>query len=156
MRKLPTHLRLLRGNPSKRPIGREPEPLIPDTPPSPPDFLSEAAVNEWWRIAPDLHALGLLTVLDVMPLAAYCQAFAHWIDAERLLAAMADKDATSGLLVRGQAGSPIANPLLKVARAAARDMLRVAGEFGLTPGCRSRLSMAGRLNRPGKFDGLLA
>ena len=75
-----------------------------------------------------------------MPLAAYCEAFAHWIDAERLLTAMAGKDATSGLLVRGNAGSPIANPLLKIARHAAADMVRYAGLFGMTPVARSRLS----------------
>ena len=74
MRKVPTHLRLLRGNPGKRPIKPEPEPAVPDKPPEPPNFLSDEAKNEWWRVAPELHALSLLTVLDVMPLAAYCQA----------------------------------------------------------------------------------
>jgi phage terminase small subunit len=50
----------------------------------------------------------------------------------------------------------MANPLVKIARGAAADMLRFAAEFGLTPVARSRLSVAGRLSGPGKFDGLLA
>ena len=54
-----------------------------------PHFSSEDAVNEWWQVVPELRALGLLTVLDVQPLAAYCVAYAHWIAAEQALAQMA-------------------------------------------------------------------
>ena len=50
----------------------------------------------------------------------------------------------------------MANPLLKIARHAADDMLTVAAEFGLTPRARSHLNVAGRVSGPGKFDGLLA
>jgi P27 family predicted phage terminase small subunit len=62
----------------------------------------------------------------------------------------------SGLMITGSTGSHMANPLVKIARGAAADMLRFAAEFGLTPVARSRLSVAGRLSGPGKFDGLLA
>jgi P27 family predicted phage terminase small subunit len=157
MRKIPTHLRLLRGNPGKRPIKPEPEPAVPDKPPEPPAFLSEDAVNEWWRVAPELHALGLFTVIDVMPLAAYCQAYAHWIAAERALALMAAGDPRfNGLMIKGSTGSYLGNPLVKIARNAAADMLRFAAEFGMTPRARSYLDAAGRLSGPSKFDGLLA
>ena len=130
---------------------------MPEKPPEPPDFLNEDAVNEWWRVAPELHALGLLTVIDVMPLAAYCQTCAHWIAAERARAELAEKDqVTKGMMITGSAGNQMVNPLVKVARNAAADMLRFAVEFGLTPVARSRLSVAGRVSGPGKFDGLLA
>jgi len=156
MRKLPSHLKLLRGNPGKRPIRPEPEPAVPTTPPDPPEFLDEHAKNEWWRVAPKLHALGSSTVLDLQPLAAYCQAYAHWITAERALAQMAAGDPRfSGLMITGSTGSHMANPLVKIARGAAADMLRFAAEFGLTPVARSRLSVPGRLSGLGKFDGLL-
>jgi P27 family predicted phage terminase small subunit len=156
MRKIPTHLRLLRGNPGKRAIKPEPEPPVPDKPPEPPLFLSEDAKNEWWRVAPELHALGLLTILDHMPLAAYCEAYSRWVVAERLLATEAENDPeTKGLTICGSSGSPIQNPLLKIARNAAADMVRFAGEFGMTPVARSHLSAAGRLSEPSKFDGLL-
>ena len=130
---------------------------MPTTPPDPPEFLDEHAKNEWWRVAPKLHALGSLTVLDLQPLAAYCQAYAHWITAERALAQMAAGDPRfSGLMITGSTGSHMANPLVKIARGAAADMLRFAAEFGLTPVARSRLSVPGRLSGLGKFDGLLA
>jgi P27 family predicted phage terminase small subunit len=149
-------LKLLRGNPGKRPIRPEPEPAVPTTPPDPPEFLDEHAKNEWWRVAPKLHALGSLTVLDLQPLAAYCQAYAHWITAERALARMAADDPRfSSLMINGNAGSLMVNPLVRVCRNAAADMLRFAAEFGMTPVARSRLSVAGRTSGPGKFYGLL-
>jgi P27 family predicted phage terminase small subunit len=157
MRKLPTHLKLLKGNPGKRPIKPEPEPAVPEKLPEPPAFLSEDAVNEWWRVVPELRALGLLTVLDVQPLAAYCVAYAQWIAAEQALAQMAAGDPRfNGLMITGSTGSLLANPLVKISRNAAADMLRFAAEFGMTPRARSYLDAAGRLSGPSKFDGLLA
>ena len=45
----------------------------------------------------------------------------------------------------------MANPLVKIARCAAADMVHFAGGFGRTPRARSYLSAAGRTSGPGKF-----
>jgi phage terminase small subunit len=74
----PNVIKLLRGNPGKRRIADEPKPQIPECVPEPPLFITGYAADEWYRVAPELHVLGLLTVLDVMPFAAYCQAYHHW------------------------------------------------------------------------------
>jgi P27 family predicted phage terminase small subunit len=133
---------------------------VPDKPPDPPEFLTEDAQNEWCRVVPELLALGLLTVLDVMPLAAYCDAYSRWMSAERALARMKAGDAHfSGLMIKGSAGSPMANPLVKIARCAAADMVHFAGEFGMTPVARSRLAagVGGQPpTGPSKFGDLLA
>ena len=153
----PTVLRLLRGNPSKRGLRREPEPMQTAELPEPPEFLAGYACDEWHRVAPELHRLGLLTVVDVAPLAAYCQSYAHWRTAEEALARTAEKDplTTSGLMVKRMDGNTAQNPLLRMANDAARDMVRYAGEFGLTPVARTRIA-AGIYEQPkGKFDGLL-
>jgi P27 family predicted phage terminase small subunit len=71
---------------------------------------------------------------------------------------MADNDPVmSGLLVRTTVGDARRNPLVKIAADAAEDMLKFAGEFGLTPIARARLGAAGwdGPHAPGKFDGLL-
>jgi phage terminase small subunit len=62
----------------------------------------------------------------------------------------------NGLTITGCSGCQLANPLVKITRNAAADMVHFAGEFGLTPRARSWLTAAGRVTGPGKFDGLLA
>jgi hypothetical protein len=71
-RPTPVPLKLLRGNPGKRPLKRGFEPPQPPLPPDPPKFLTGDALEEWHRIAAGLHLFGLLTKVDVSPLAAYC------------------------------------------------------------------------------------
>jgi P27 family predicted phage terminase small subunit len=95
-------------------------------------------------------------VFDTMTLGAYCQAYAHWRQAEELLARMAD-DKMHGLLVKGSKGQPVPNPLIEVSRMAARDMVRYAAEFGFSPAARSRISAGVSLipSPPSKFEGLL-
>jgi P27 family predicted phage terminase small subunit len=155
---IPIPLRVLRGNPSKRRLPREIAPERPAEPPDCPDFLRGYAADEWHRIAAGLHQIGLLTVLDVMPLSAYCVAYQHWREAEELLAQMAERDpATHGLLIRRQDGNAARNPLLKASRDAASDMVRYAGEFGFSPAARARIAAGVAYEPPGggKFDGLL-
>ena len=77
MRKIPTHLKLLRGNPGKRPLHPEPQPPVPPSPPEAPSFLVGYSMDEWYRVAEELHRLKLLTVIDIHPLAAYCQAYGY-------------------------------------------------------------------------------
>jgi P27 family predicted phage terminase small subunit len=156
MRPVPPHLKVLTGNPGKRRIAPGIEPEQPENLPEPPPFLNEDAANEWWRVAGELRTLRLLTALDIAPLAAYCQSYAHWVMAERLLAEMAARDPARGaLLVRGTAGSAMPNPLLKIARLAAEDMVRYAAEFGLTPRARTHLSGSFADRAPSKFGELL-
>ena len=62
--KKPTKLRILEGNPSKRPLPKnepEPDPTMPECP----DWLMDDAKEEWNRVAPELHRIGLRTVGDV-------------------------------------------------------------------------------------------
>src|SRR5205085_7950964 len=71
----PTRLKMLTGNPGKRPLNQDepkPEASIPDCPPE----LSPAARQEWDRLAAELGALRMLTNLDRAALAAYCTAYA--------------------------------------------------------------------------------
>jgi P27 family predicted phage terminase small subunit len=136
----PTNLRILRGNPGKRPIKSEPQPERPAEPPEAPAFLVDYARDEWCRVVGELHRLKLLTILDISSLAAYCTAYARWRRAAEALAKIEG-------LKRAQ------NPLVRIASRAAADM--VASQFGFTPVARSRIA-AGPFNQPpGKFDGLL-
>jgi P27 family predicted phage terminase small subunit len=156
-RRIPGHLRLIQGNPGKRPIPPEPQPEVPEQLPDPPAFLNGHARDEWFRVAPELRRLGLLTVLDTMALAAYCAVYSRWRTAEEALMKMAEKDPVTGaLLIKGALGEPRENPRVRAAERAAGDMIRFAGEFGMTPSARARVA-AGVAWREdgGKFNGLL-
>jgi P27 family predicted phage terminase small subunit len=158
---LPLRLKLLRGNrghESRARLQRGLEIEKPPEPPEPPSFVTGIALDEWFRVSVGLHALGLLTEVDTMPLAAYCVAFQRWVEAEQALARIAERDpATNGLLIRGAQGNPRANPLVRIAGEAARDMVNFASQFGFGPAARARIA-AGVAREPphGKFDGLLA
>lgn len=136
----PTHLKLVNGNPGKRAVNHdEPRPdlAIPD----PPVELSAIAKAEWLEISKRLFAAGLLTVIDRAALAAYCQAYGRWIQAERVLADMAARDPmTRGLMIKTSYGNAIQNPMVGTANKAMADMMRYATEFGMTPSSRSRIA----------------
>src|SRR5262245_62892177 len=62
-RPIPTHLKVLRGNPGKQRLNREePEPMLPPAPPEAPEYLTSYARAEWERIVTELYRLKLLTV----------------------------------------------------------------------------------------------
>jgi P27 family predicted phage terminase small subunit len=110
--------------------------------PDPPAILTKPAKEEWLRVSVELYRLGLLTLVDVQILAAYCQAYGRWIAAERAIARMAERDQLSdGLMIKTTNGNAIQNPLVGTANKAASDMVRYATEFGLTPAARARLAI---------------
>ncbi len=80
----PTAIRRLDGNPGKRGYNHA-EPMPPEGCPACPDHLSDEARLEWDRVAESLHAMGVLTVVDRAALAAYCQAYGRWVEAEHRL-----------------------------------------------------------------------
>ena len=128
----PTRLKVLTGNPGKRPLNRDeprPEPALPDCPPE----LSPAAQAEWHRLAGELAALRVLTNLDRAALAAYCGAYALSAEATEAIQKF-------GAMVKSPTGYPIQSPYVSIANRQAEIMLRIAGEFGFTPASRSRIA----------------
>jgi P27 family predicted phage terminase small subunit len=121
----------------------------------PPRHLNAYAKEEWQHIAPELHRLNLLTVLDVGPLAAYCCAAAQLRQAQGAIERMAKQDRRGhALTIEGNAGNQVTKTLLRIASAMA-DMQRIGSAFGLTPNGRLRLSGVRPSPPPSKFDGLL-
>ena len=145
----PTHLKLVTGNPGRRPLPVG-EARLALALPSVPLHLLPDAVTEWDRVAQELFTAGLLASLDRAVLAAYCQAYARWAQAERALAEMGRRDQlTNGLMLKTTGGNAIQNPLVGIANKAAADMVRYAAEFGMTPSSRTRIQAA---PPPGQSD----
>ena len=135
----PARLKLITGNPGKRPLNRH-EPQTRPALPSPPTHLTEEALEEWRRVAAELHRLGMLSEIDRTALAAYAQAYGRWVKAERALSRMAERDLlTGGLMIRTSNGNAIQNPLVGTANAASAAMMKYAVELGMTPSARTRI-----------------
>jgi P27 family predicted phage terminase small subunit len=128
----PTRLKMLTGNPGKRPLnGDEPRPeaAIPECPPE----LGPVARKEWDRLVGELCALRMLTNLDRAALAAYCGAYALWAEATEAIQKY-------GAMIKSPQGFPIQSPYLAIANRQAEIMMRIASEFGFTPASRSRIA----------------
>jgi P27 family predicted phage terminase small subunit len=128
----PTKLRVLRGNPGRRPIpeGPEPEPGLPVQP----EGMSDAARAIWDRIIRDYGSTGVLTGVDTDALRVYCEAVVRYEHAAQLLE-------QSGPLVRGaRGGDLVKNPLHQVVRDNADLVRAFARELGFTPSARSALT----------------
>jgi P27 family predicted phage terminase small subunit len=110
---------------------------MPDVPP----HLNDDAKVEWGRVSNEAYSLGILSNLDRAGLAAYRQAYGRWVQAERALAKMAERDSvTRGLMIKTTNGNAVQNPLVGTANKAMQDMMRYAAEFGFTPSARSRIT----------------
>jgi|SRR6188472_3071292 P27 family predicted phage terminase small subunit len=129
----PTALKLLRGNPGKRPVNlREPQHGALDAA-VPPDLVDPEAQDEWRRLAAVLITRGQVTTVDRAVLTGYCVKYAQWIALER-------EAAKHPWVVKTPSGYPIPNPALGMANKAFGLMLQAATELGITPSARSRVS----------------
>lgn len=156
-RPAPTALKVLRGNPGKRPINAN-EPTMPPagaTFDDPPPALADdaAAILEWRRVAPLLRAAGLVTESERAALTALCQQWSRYLAAHAQVM-------TLGMCLETAKGVPIPNPYLLVADRALAHCQRMWNELGLTPAGRARASKVPPAANPGekkpsKWAGLL-
>ncbi len=129
----PTRLKVLQGNPGKRPLNTsEPEPELGT--PSRPGWLSSEAKREWSRVVPELARLGLLAKIDRALITAYCVAWGTYV------AALADIEA-NGATFRTDKGYVGPRPSVGIAARALEQMLQLSARFGFTPSDRGKLHL---------------
>lgn len=143
---IPTALKLVTGNPGKRPLNtREPKPVTAI--PTCPAHLMPAAKTEWKRLARYLHDLGVISELDRAALAAYCQAYGRWVEAEKKL-----KETPP--LLRTPAGYVQQSPWLAISNKNVELMHKFMSELGLSPVSRSRVETTRSMGpKPWEFTG---
>ena len=122
---IPASIKLLRGNPGKRPVPVEIEPdgaaVMPD------EFKTKGFQIErrhWESIVPKLEQMGLATCMDQDVLEALCHWYAEW---QRWRLGMHPAEA--------QCRNPLAEQ-----RAAFKHWFDLAGHFGMTPQDRANLA----------------
>jgi P27 family predicted phage terminase small subunit len=128
----PTALRRLQGNPGKRAWNHD-EPQPPEGMPDCPDHLNGPARVEWDRLAEVLHTMGVVTLVDRAALAAYCQCYGRWVEAE-------EKLQSTPMLLKTATGYVQQSPWLSIANKQLELMGRYMTELGLTPAARSRVA----------------
>jgi len=138
---------VLEGNRGHRPLPKEePQPRSDYTPY--PAWLKGKARQEWKRITPELRRLGLLTIVDRAALAAYCQAYTRWVEAE----AIVEKE---GLIFTTDKGYLQQRPEVGIAQKAMQIMKAFAAEFGLTPASRTRISVSQKPEPQDPMEGFI-
>lgn len=154
----PTALKLLQGNPGRRPINdKEPMPDTATPDEEPPIPLGDEARQIWRAMVPMMTKIGLLTVCDTRLLARYCDLFVRWIKARDFIDQkgetyikyeyyndpVLDKEGKqTGSWVRKQRPKAVvAYPQVATYLQSGRELVRLEGELGLTPAARSRIKI---------------
>jgi P27 family predicted phage terminase small subunit len=138
----PTQIKILEGNPGKRKIEADdlqPEAGIPEMPKG----MTFAAQREWKFMCEALIELGVLTRVDGKALAAYCECYARWEEANKLITEYGQviqvkfQDNEGNVII----GDLKANPACKLSDMWLNRMKSYLIEFGLTPATRSKLKL---------------
>ena len=146
----PTALKLMAGNPGKRPLnmsdGVNPRVEVPSIP----KHLGKAAVKEWKRITPILEELGLVSGLDVAALSLYCQAYGRWVELETAFNAKVSVRVDAGAEVHDAvlaasidmtpSGYKQQSVMVQLIRSHREEVNRYLSHFGLSPAARSRVT----------------
>lgn len=129
----PTALKLLQGNPGRRPINdSEPQPRIVDDLKLPIE-LDRYGKYAWRKYAPVIQGLGLFTEADVPMFMLFCDAYSQWRHS---------LDFISGLRNDVDDYQSIMRQVMVTREKARSEMRLLATEFGMSPSSRSRLSVA--------------
>lgn len=125
----PTKLKLMAGNPGRRPLNdAEPEPIegVPDCP----DWLDEEGRACWNRTVAQLQRMQLAYLCDRESLAAYCQQWSVFVGASR----RANELNAAGYIDEARKQNSVAD-------AACSKHMQWADRFGLSPSARSRVKV---------------
>lgn len=138
---LPTALRVMEGNRSRRPLPQnEPQPTLAE--PDCPSHLDAIARREWKRLVEIFGRLRVLSELDGIALASICQSYSRMHRAEkemRRLEREARKSGGNSVLLIRKGASFEQNPLLKIIHRELEYQQKALREFGMTPSSRTRV-----------------
>ena len=133
----PSKLKILHGNPGRRPLPKnepKPEPGKPD----PPAWFEPGseAMQAWDDLSADLDLIGVLTKADRAALVALVEAYLDWREACREVA----KEGLSYASVSNKGGYSIRpQPAVAIRSDSWKRYKSMLSEFGMTPSSRTRV-----------------
>ena len=128
---VPTNLRILRGNPGKRPLPKEPKYKEIVEIPKAPKYLNKVGKQEWKRAATILTEVKVLTENDIQALGAYCVNYQTWVDC---IAKLQEEGLTT---IRKN--SVMVSPYFVMSNQLSKEMRAYWTEFGMTPSSRTKV-----------------
>ena len=131
---IPSNLKLLRGNPGKRPISKnepKPRPITPDAP----EYLSPLALRRWNELLPELEIIGTLTIIDADIFGLYCVA---WADIVELTADIEENGRSYEV---GTNGALSSRPEVAMLNRAKDDIRRFGAELGIGAAARTKVEV---------------
>jgi len=135
-RPTPTALKILRGNPGKRPLNRrEPTPDALDVA-IPNELTDPVARAEWTRAIVPAIKIGIVTIADRTLAIAHCELWATW------RSQLADAAAGTHVVRLGK-GYRQPNPVRGMANKTLQLLMRVDDQLGFSPTSRSRVVVNG-------------
>ncbi|KKF38700.1 MAG: phage terminase small subunit P27 family [Hafnia alvei] len=135
--KTPTHLRLVKGNPSKRAINKN-EPKPPSGVPPIPKHFDKRGKYWFKRMGEELDAVGVMSTLDAKALELLVEAYTEY----RHHCEVLDEEGYTY-----QTGSATGEKIVKAHPAAAmkadawKRIRAMLSEFGMTPASRSKVEI---------------
>ncbi len=134
----PASVKQAKGNPSRRPIGKDPAPVAPvaSGKVSPPTWLKKGGLRVWKRLAPRLEAMKLLGAADAETFARYCRNFARWIEVNEYL------DSQGSTVYETETGYERVRAAMTVSVRLEPILERIEDRFGLNPSERQRIFAA--------------
>lgn len=138
--KAPAKVLQLKGRGPDKDIAGRPIAPIPNfvrEPPTPPEWLSGPARQQWALSVASLEGLDMLKPADRALMSVFCETWARYD------AAISVVRAEGTTLLNPKTHHVYKHPALSVAEFAVRDLLKFAREFGLTPVAESRISQLG-------------
>ena len=142
--RVPTSLKILRGNPGKRPLPKnEPMPAVA-VGAEPPEGMQPLAVTHWRYLAPLLEGMRVLTDADLSALEVVCDLYARWKTATQKAWKLGMLYCPEGYSADGKPLGPLkVNPYIRIAQDAEKSYLRALAAFGMTPESRGRVETTG-------------
>jgi len=137
----PSHLKLITGNPGKRPIN-EKEPKVARSRPSAPAHMSDRAREAWGYVSGLLDRMGVLSEVDAVALEMLCETYADYLAARDELESFGSN--YYGTATAAGDTMHRAHPAVAQKNDADRRLRGWLSEFGMTPSARSRVNTDGK------------
>ena len=157
--KQPTALKLVHGNPGRRPINAS-EPKPRRQRPARPAWLIGDARKAWEELVPLLDQMGVLTIVDRRALARYCKLWARWVALTRVIEKTGEVYPIRGRPTEDNPQGAIVSfrtfPQVKIIESLSAELRQLEREFGLTPSARSSIEVEKRVAPQSKLEGIIA